>query len=349
MIKSVKDKTKRKSLDEILSAAKLQYSAYEDQCSYINDKISQGEIVPIKSSPSNGKKPPLQSMYRVVVKNDDFDQFLNEIEYELAADISKNYYRKHIDTYKKEREKVLLLSSFLKNNKHKLQTRISCNERSFQIWRDEKYLAKSSKTLLRHCKISTEILNYYDTSEPFAYFSVKTNSPQTILFIENKDTFYTIRNVLLNHKDKVNLAPKVLGQEISTVIYAAGKRIEKSIRDFMLSADSYLCSEANNFLYFGDLDYVGIDIYEKTASLFPINSKLIPFLEAYNLMLVKSKNINLPNTAAGQKTLQDQCGYYFFSFFDQSTCCMMRKILTSGLYIPQEIITYSDLQTNTLA
>lgn len=45
------------------------------------------------------------------------------------------------------------------------------------------------KTILKHCGLSEDKLNFYTTSEPFAYYTVHKQVTQTVLIIENKDTF----------------------------------------------------------------------------------------------------------------------------------------------------------------
>lgn len=64
------------------------------------------------------------------------------------------------------------------------------------------------------------------------------------------------------------LPQKIFGMEIGTVIYGAGKGILRSFEDFQFCVEPHINHSANEILYFGDLDYEGIGIYERLADLF---------------------------------------------------------------------------------
>ncbi len=151
------------------------------------------------------------------------------------------------------------------------------NERSFEIWQREKFLIKEQgKKILKRCKIEPEILNVYETTEPLSYYSHTRKTPQNLLIIENKDTFYSMRKHLLNGNDTI------LGMKIGTLIYGGGKGIFRSFQDFDLCVVPYMKTEENQIYYFGDLDYEGIGIYECLAELFQKRwQRIIELLEDY--------------------------------------------------------------------
>ena len=84
------------------------------------------------------------------------------------------------------------------------------------------------------CGIGEELLNMYGTAEPFAYYAHTRDVPQNILILENKDTFYSMRRVLLNGKTAI------CGMETGTLIYGAGKRVIRSFQEFDLCAEPYM-------------------------------------------------------------------------------------------------------------
>ena len=81
----------------------------------------------------------------------------------------------------------------------------------------------------------------------------------------------------------------------------------------------------NTILYFGDLDYEGIGIYENLAEKFKDQWKIIPFIPAYKAMLRKAESVKiLPKTKESQNR---NISSEFFAYFDEQTVCKMKKIL----------------------
>lgn len=317
---------------EIKNYYKLEY--YQEVYEKINYLIKEGIISPIKSSKTNGKSPQLYNRYRIIKEKNETDytyEILNKINHKL--DISK--YIKNQNLYEKYRQDILMLSDFLDKNIYKLEKKISINERSFQIFGREKFLLKNGgMTLIKSLGLDEEFLNVYDTTEPLAYYSKDKNTPQNILIIENKDTFYSMRNFVINNK-------KIFNKEISTIIYGGGKSIYKSFRDFDLCVEPYLSYENNKLLYLGDLDYEGISIYETLSEIFKGKFKIIPFIEGYKAMLNKYKNLGIQLPISKERQNQNIRGS-FFDYFDEETQNEIMSILNSGTYIPQEILNIED-------
>lgn len=319
------------TLDEIL--ALCDKFEYKEQYAFIKQKINSGQIKPIKSSGTNGKTPALPLKYWHVLEND-FTKLKEELMFGLSAEITIEYYLNHLDVYEQDREAVIMLSNYFKNNAHQLLTSMSLNERSYAIWKKEKFLGQDGgKRILKHCGIESDKLNYYETSEPFSYFTINRDVPQTVLIIENKDTFYSMRQHLLDGHEKI------LGRRVDTLIYGAGKRILRSFKDFDISSEPYLRHEKNCFIYFGDLDYEGILIYQQLRGVAEqINIKA--FVEAYEAMIYKSNNINeLPLSKEQQN---HSISEDFFDYFSEEIGDKMKLILELGRYIPQESLTRVD-------
>ena len=158
--------------------------------------------------------------------------------------------------------------------------------------------------------------------------------PQKLLIIENKDTFFSMRKHLLAGNNQL------LGENISTVIYGAGKRVVSYFQEFNASAEPYMLADGNELLYFGDLDYEGIGIYETLAESFAEQGEIKPFIPAYLAMLAMADNYKqLPPTKKDQnRNLQGA----FFRYFPVNAQSQMQSILQQDLYIPQEILTISD-------
>ena len=71
-----------------------------------------------------------------------------------------------------------------------------------------KILAQEGQRLLKNVGLTVDDLNIYETAEPLAYYSVSKETPQNILIIENKDTFYSLRKFLIERH------PRILGCSI---------------------------------------------------------------------------------------------------------------------------------------
>ena len=310
---------------------------YSALCEVVGDLIKEEKLIPVKSSGGNGKKPTLYKKYRLLEKEVDNNAIFDEIYYKISPKLSIEYYKNHIDKYKDHREYILELSDFITNKQHLLADAVSMNERSFQIWRREKFLQKEGgKTIVKNLGIELEELNYYDTSEPLAYYSKYKETSQKILIIENKDTYYTMRRHLIDGGENI------LGEDISTLIYGGGKNINKASNDFKLSVEDYVSDNRNTILYFGDLDYEGIVIYEGLYELLIKEYNITPFISGYKKMVDKARfeSISLPKTKEGQnKNISE----IFLTEFDQEYRDQIEKILKDGLYIPQEIVNITDL------
>jgi len=324
---------KKLILEEILSK-KIQ-DRYEVQYQYVLHLIEEGIIKPVKSSPKNGKKPSLHTMYWVTEEKPDYGAEEEELLYHTDTRIKPDYYLRHPDVYVQERAYVRRLNSFLQNNSDSLNAPVSRNERSFAIWGEEKFLSGGSgRTILSHCGIEEELLNCYSTAEPFAYYAAHRDTPQKILIIENKDPFFGMRKHLLAGNEKI------LGVPVRTLIYGAGKRVVSSFKEFVISAEPYMKEKGNEFLYFGDLDYEGIGIYERLVRNVGGSFEIRPFIPAYQAMLDKCRDISLlpPTKEKQNRNISDM----FLSYFNADTAARMKCILEKDLYIPQEILNITD-------
>ena len=340
---------------------------YQKQYNYIIGLLETGKITPVKAAASNGRRPALPVSFWLREDTADTGAEEEELKYHISLRIRTDYYLHHMDVYRQERVRVRQLNDFLERMPEALTDRISVNERSFQIWGREKFLRiEQGKKLLKHCGLTIEDLNVYDTTEPLAYYSASKGAPQGILVIENKDTYYTFRNYLMSG------GREIFGNHISTVIYGAGKGIYRSIADLDFCMEDYMKCPQNEYLYFGDLDYEGLGIYEHLAESLSGSYEIKPFTAAYERMLEKAmqyeggirseteadqegnesmplaetqaargNGITLPETKDAQnRNLSGK----FMSFFAPESVERMEKILESGRYIPQEIITIQDLR-----
>ncbi|MCI8635217.1 MAG: hypothetical protein HFJ05_06420 [Eubacterium sp.] len=327
---------KRISIDDLIRESKA--SDYSEQYCYIRNKIEACQIKPVKNSPLNGKTPALHTRYWLIEPEPDYTAQVEELQYKLSPSIRTDYYLNHLDVYQKERKWVWLLSQYFKNQQQKNPEPVSLNERSFQIWGREKFLQREQgKKILAHCGVSWEQLFVYTTTEPLAYYSAVRQSPQTVLILENKDTFYSMRKYLLRG------AKKMFGEEIGTVIYGAGKGILRSFSDFRFCVEPHINDPGNRILYFGDLDYEGIGIYERLYELFCAEHEIVPFVGAYEAMLQKAGTYGTDFLPEMSKKQNQNIFGQFYQYFSGEMKAKMKEILKAGKYIPQEILNIWDM------
>lgn len=304
---------------------------------YILSQISEGRLAPVKSSELNGKKPALHTAYWLVEQEKDYSDIMDELKYKIHPSLNTAYYRKHPEKYGRDRKYIRLLSDYLTSHKNYLTTSETINERSFEIFRREKFLDhEGGSDLLCRLGMSGEELNFYRTSEPMSYYSHQKQTPQNFLIIENKDTFYSMRRYLISGRDKI------LGLQTGTLIYGGGKGIYKTFEDFVHSVEPYFSHEDNCVYYFGDLDYEGILIYETLVKKYGNRREIRLFARAYEKMLNKAEVFGaeeLPDTKEGQNR---NIGNIFLKYFDSDMQKKIMNLLESGKYIPQEILNERD-------
>ena len=168
---------------------------YESQYRYVMERIESGKIRPVKTSPRNGKRPALYTQYWLVEEKPDYSAFRDELLYQTSPLIHVDYYLRHPEVYVQERPYVRRLSAYLQ--KRQATVTVSRNERSFEIWGEEKFLSGNARSVLSHCGTTEAELNVYYTAEPFAYYAARREVPQKLLILENKDPFFGMRKFLL--------------------------------------------------------------------------------------------------------------------------------------------------------
>lgn len=306
---------------------------YQTLASQIQEQIAEEVLSPIPNSKDNGKYPPLYNRYWLWPKPKEYPvEWLQELDFEINPSLHTDYYRKNLKAYEKDRNFILDFSHYLDKHREWLKEPISYNERSFEIWSREKYLLTKGIPLLKNLGFSHDELNVYETTEPVSHYFRQLETPMTILIIENKDTFYSMRRHLKSGKDTI------LNISVGALLYGGGKRASKAFIDFVACAEPELKDINNNYLYFGDIDYEGFRIYEtlcKAAEEYSIK----PFTQGYIRMLYKSKDRFLPTTKTGQKEMEYSL---FLNYFSKEIQRKMSALLKERKYIPQECLNAKD-------
>jgi len=366
---------KKISLEQLIRESRAE--EYAEQYRYICGLIEQQKIMPVKSSSLNGKKPALYQKFWLLEDVPDYTEEMEELQFHMSPIIRTDYYLNHLDVYREERKWVMLLNRYFLEQpavKGKAAAEpadvVSLNERSFQIWGREKFLQREQgRKILAHCGVDLEQLQVYTTTEPLAYYSALRDVPQTILILENKDTFYSMRRHLMGEIYEKNFpvrggtpqeesiilrdgTPKaagilnrrgssgrIFGEKIGTVVYGAGKGILRSVEDFRFCVEPHINAPENRIVYFGDLDYEGIGIYEHLAVLF---GKVRPFVQAYTKMVEKAEQCGLDFLPESSEKQNRNVSGLFLQYFSPEMRQRIGRILDAGKYIPQEILNITD-------
>lgn len=169
-------------LEKLLEKCREQ--TYQKQYEYIMNLLEEEKIKPVKASRLNGKSPALYREYWVLEEKKDYSTYIEELRYEIVPDISVDYYLRHLESYEADRTWVLELNQYLKNKKKTLQFKVSVNERSFEIWGQEKFLSRGQgKRILNRCGLELSFFNIYETTEPLAYYSLICRRKETKYFL----------------------------------------------------------------------------------------------------------------------------------------------------------------------
>jgi len=332
---------------------------YEEYYNIVVELVENNIITPVKNSGSNGMRPPLYKRYNIIKPECKYDEFIPEIRL-LNDKLNIEGYLANPKKYKKHKPWLSPIDTFLKHNSQKLETPLSINERSFQIFSKEKALKedKGLATVLKFNPGLTEVLNYYHTPEPFFTYNITNSNSNNcncgknsnignikhefnaelqgfnILIIENKDTWYTLKNIMSPNRNCLE------GIKIDSLIYGEGKKIARKMDNLTEFDKSYFKAVKTSYYYFGDLDYEGIRIFHDLVNVNPmLEIKLMKAL--YIAMLSAAQGIKLPVTKEKQNRNAAEVDW-FISFFDVEHQWIIKNILECDRYIPQEILNNGD-------
>ena len=284
----------------------------------------------------NGKIPSLFLKYKIIKEKQTEENYKQEIQ-TLCNLLNIEEYLKKPHIYEKHRAILLPLNTFLIKNKEKLQTAISKNERAYQIWNDEKMLDNNlCKSIIKLNNLEQK-LNYYLTPEPFFDYIHTKKEEMNILIIENKDTWYTMRKIMNEIKEEYYM----LETPIDGLLYGEGNKITK--QNALEEYEKQIIGRKCKFLYWGDLDYTGIEMYERTVTQNK-NVTISLFTKIYETMLQIKEIEQLGKIKNNQnENIKLQI---FLNSFTNAYKEKIKEILKNKKYIPQEIINAEIIKKN---
>lgn len=310
------------------------FSDYMDAYRYVSHLVEKGKLIPIQSSGTNGMRPPLYKRYRKPVVKKDYSNLEEDLRCSVLPPLSISHYLRHIAQYEKDRSMILALQDWLSSHPLPLEE-VSMNERSFEIFHQEKILSQHGERLMRNLKIDPKRLAYYETCEPVSSFSPRRKAGP-ILIVENLDPFVTIRRMLMNGQQTI------CGMPVETVVYGAGKNIVRTFRDLLEFGTPEILDSLDQVYYWGDLDWEGLQIYDSLCTRWS-NQIFHPFVPGYAAMLQRAQNIEqLPLMKEGQRENGSLCMLAYFEQNNPAYRKQLLDILEKRRYIPQEILNAHD-------
>lgn len=318
----------------------LPYSDYDEYCEAVNSLVDIGAITPVRSSGSNGMNPPLYKRYSINKPRPDYEGLVSQIRL-LHGSLNIEGYLADPDKYARQKHWLSMLDTFLKTCACLLDTPVSINERSFQIFGKEKALKEDSELagVLNFNPGLREMLNYYETPEPFFTYDIahgdKNSNRRNILVIENKDTWHTLRRIMSSGLSSI------AGIRFDSLIYGEGKKIARK-KDSLTEFNSSFYRDAETcYYYFGDLDYEGICIVQDLIRINPA-LRIEVFRPLYIAMLKEAEKLKLPLPCAKENQRKGPADW-FAALFEKAYRDRIIDILQSGRYLPQEILNRRSL------
>lgn len=302
----------------------------------MEELVSENKLKPIIARKTNGLLRPLYNYYQVRVEEMILEaQLERRLLTTFHPKLTMTFYFKMPDQFQEDKFYLEAIDRFLRSESYNnLSCIVSVNERSFELFDDEKWLtSKAGSALLNRIKVDLDQFNCYQTPEPFFY--VKKESMEkavvNVLILENKDTFHTLRLLFKNGMNSW------CGTTFDMLIYGEGKKIISSI-EFMDDIEEYRDKTIHAY-YFGDIDPEGISIFSNLHKVARV--EVSPFIPFYESLMAKYRNQNKPKRSKRQENAKAN-NEAFFRFIDDGMRLEIKQIVDNGRYLPQEGLNRSD-------
>lgn len=303
--------------------------------------IQEGVLVPLKNARSLTVYDGLPEKFIIrrdlITKREAPHSAEHNIElYSLPRPMSIDYYAKHADDYRKDRDAILRIRDLIRRDDEDVLT---VNERSYEIFGDEKAIDEprhssvDGEVILRNLGLTLEDIRAKKVFEPFFYIEKGFSSEQgkaarKVLIIENKDTFWTTQQALTSGEfNGINL-----------VIYGEGNAIQKKF-EYIKTVGG---TPDDLYFYFGDIDREGIAIYNRLEARYP-DYGIRPATSLYTAVLKKVGYQNARPLRTEQNRSQNSLSPFIDAFNDESRAAI-EWIITEERYLPQEALTSMDLR-----
>lgn len=308
-----------------------QNGGYEVFVQSVSELVHEGVLRPVKASKWNGKNPSLYNSYQWVAPPPELDPLRKaKLLTFYHPELQTKYYHQHIHQYDQDEWYIERMDQFFKEREGKESSipAMTVNERSFQLFQDEKWLASAhGREVLGNLGLTWEKLCCYPTYEPFFYFRRGADSggpSKNALIVENKDTFFSLKSLFQAGFYTWD------NTSFDLLIYGEGHKIEKSFAFFWELEEYRDC--LMQFYYFGDFDPEGIAIWYQLRLRYEV--LIDPFVLFYS-KLVQHHGQKAPQRPKAQRC-SEEAKSAFLSYFSSDIHLLMEDILNQNQYLPQE-------------
>ena len=234
------------------------------------------------------------------------------------------YYRQPIGCWQQDRPFLQRLSRYIRQ-RYGASEPVSVQQRSYEIFGDEKFLLERGRALLSHVGISEMDLGIGGQPDPLM---MAVNPPGLAplvcqhLAVENKAAYY-------------GLFPCLDGSGFASLIFGSGWKLVGNLSGLPQQCGR---TRARHVVwYFGDFDWEGLSIWHALSAVDGIDVRLaVPFYAAL-----------LPHAAASGKAYQQKNSAALEAFcthFTPDMAWQWQDILQRKRYYPQETLRLDELR-----
>ena len=296
---------------------------------------NDGVLLPIFSSGTNGNLSfPVYLKYRILTEQSDYSNEFAAIDALHPKLQSNGYLRRKPQEYQKHQANLLRLNRFFFNANAETIP-ISKKERAFQIFGEEKTLdERDFIDFLARLGITSDTLQFYDTPDYcFPDYIPIRKEKMTLLICENKDIWFNLRRRMFEDH-----AATLFGVALDGVVFGCGNRVSEP--GAVTSYAQFYKGAAVDFLYWGDIDREGLNIYLRVVRAnSEVNIRL--FTAGYEQMLLRVRNRVVPNSQDHREQKMDYTE--IFTLFSEQAQQELTTYLEQNKRVPQEVVSYAVL------
>lgn len=300
-----------------------------------NRKVMRGnDAAPIYRSYHICKKLPAKLAHSAAFMEGNANiGVLDEAIVDLNPLLTENgFLSKNLDAAKGWHNELLLFGAWLDKNPGPLTPAIT-EERSFEVFHNEKLLGnkddrrggRTLMELINNIGLAPRLHLQTDSHQELVYYVPRSmRRVLTILVVENHAPFVHVQQALQRG------VRTFFGRHVDGVVYGRGFGI---FTGDALRTTEALFSNGNpvRYLYWGDIDRPGIDVYDRLAEEYDIE----PLIAAYKAM-IEHAGSDLPISTATEPPAH--MGVDIASRLDVSELEVFMRVLMCSLRIPQEAV-----------
>ena len=281
-------------------------------------------------------RPILFKKYKVIRVEEEFTS-KERIKMAQLNKLDLGYYSKKVLEFRKDYEIIVTINDLLRNEgKYK---ELTINEISYILFGYEKEFVRDKDkgiegkayAVMKKLKLNENNLGCRMEKDPLLntiFKSFYEKKRRNILIIENKETYWSLNKLL-----------REVSNNIDMLIWGQGCSIEHNFKGIVL----YGVIKEDNIFYFGDIDLSGVDIFIRLKKKF-LEFNIVPSISLYETLLKigtirgiqKSKSQN-------QNYIDEERLNIFLDGFKGENKDLLKNIIESRLYIPQEALNYNKL------